>query len=565
MEKFSVFRTACFFAALSILAPLAFPGPQIRALGVKNAASYALAEKIGIAPGSMFIVQGIDLGPEALVQAAPPYPARLPEDAQGTVITITSAADGVPRTAWMIYSWNWQVAAILPSDIPDGPADLTVAYAGESSEPHRIQIIPRGPGLFTTSMTGAGPTVAQIYHSPTDQPLNGLTRPLLPGQWLILWATGLGPIDAPDNERPPVGDVAPDLIVEIGSLQLKPSYAGRAPGYPGIDQINVWIPPDAALPEDCYTPIRLRAGEFVSRDAAVTTGRSPGPCPHPLGLPPETLARLDAGGRAAIASISLISRRMEEPPGGGVIPSGARSRVSAWLFSVAGPHLFFVPSGVRSGEPGCALAGGGSIVRISDGIPPAPSSSPYQGVDAGEVLTVAGPAGRTLQLTKAENFAETGNYRHDPLPEDFLAPGDWTVTAPGGPDAGPFSASIRFPGLPPVELPAEIDRSQDLTLTWPTAGYLPEDFFTVTVSSAHSPPGDADTQIFTRVECRVPASAGTLTIPAALLSQLPGVEQAQIQVSHQPVPAQAAPITAAGIDAGRLVFSASTIRRVEMR
>ncbi len=567
MVKSSSFLLPSFLGLLLAFAAPLGAEPRIRSFGVKNAASYALAERGGIAPGSMFVVQGIGLGPEQLVQAAPPYPSRLPEDAPGTEITVTSAADGLPRTAWLVYSWNWQLAAILPSDIPLGPADLTVAYAGETSLPHRIQIVPRAPGLFTTSMTGAGPAVAQIFHSPDEQPLNGLARPVLPGQWLILWATGLGPISAPDNEPPPIGTVDPDLVVEIGSLRLKPSYAGRAPGYPGLDQINVWIPPDAELPDDCYTPVRLRTGEFVSREAAVTTGNAPGACSHPLGLSPDVLARLDAGGRASIAAISLTASRLETPPNGaaGGAPSGVRPSVFGWLYSLTAPYLFFVPSPAQSGEPGCTLTQGGTIARISDDIPPPPPASPFRGVDAGDALSLAGPGGRTLELTKAEDFADTGLYRHDPLPEDFLAPGSWTVTAPGGPDAGPFSAKTRFPGLPPIELPAEIDRAQDLLLTWSPAGYAPEDFFTVAVSSAHSPPDDPDTRIFTSVRCGVPASAGALTIPASLLSQLPGTESAQIRVTHAPVPAQIAPITATGIDAGWFTFSALETRMVEMR
>ena len=49
------------------------------------------------------------------------------------------------------------------------------------------------------SQTGGGPGVIQNYELPTSQPLNSLTQPAAPGQYLILWGTGLGGIESPEH------------------------------------------------------------------------------------------------------------------------------------------------------------------------------------------------------------------------------------------------------------------------------------------------------------------------------------------------------------------------------
>jgi hypothetical protein len=53
-----------------------------------------------------------------------------------------------------------------------------------------------------------------------------------------------------------------------GELSIAPAYAGPAPGYPGLDQINFRLPPDVTAPGGCY--VSLIAASF-------SFGVAPGP------------------------------------------------------------------------------------------------------------------------------------------------------------------------------------------------------------------------------------------------------------------------------------------------
>lgn len=63
---------------------------------------------------------------------------------------------------------------------------------GARSERYEILVVDSAPGLFAVNQQGFGPSVIQNFISPAEQPLNTLTNPALPGQYVILWGTGLG-------------------------------------------------------------------------------------------------------------------------------------------------------------------------------------------------------------------------------------------------------------------------------------------------------------------------------------------------------------------------------------
>src|SRR5690606_13295011 len=96
-----------------------------------------------------------------------------------------------------------------------------------------------------------------------DQPLNATTASARPGQVVVLWGTGLGAVDGGDD-RPPgetgaVVDLQASSQVEVwvgGARATNILYAGRSPGFAGLDQINFIVPPDAA--RGCYSPVWIK-------------------------------------------------------------------------------------------------------------------------------------------------------------------------------------------------------------------------------------------------------------------------------------------------------------------
>ena len=550
-------------ALLGLLIINALPAvaqPVIYPLGVKNAASYRAASwpGQGLAPGSIFVVKGAGLGPAELLHATPPYPARLPDAEGGARITITPVASGASVDAAILYAWEWQIAGILPPDTPLGPADVTVSWQGETSDPQRVEILPAAVGLFTQAMNGSGPGVIQNYKTPDDQPLNSLTRPGLPGEYLILWATGLGTADNRWFDR--------DVEVELGDLRLRPSYAGPAPGYPGLDQINVRLPDDGSLPEGCYTKLSVSAGDYTSPPVLVSTARQPGVCKHPMGLSAETLARLDAGGRVPIAQLSIQTADFDTS---GTVGTSNFASASARVFATPALELSGSdPSHMFDDLPmGCAMSSGGIVGVLLDGpasFPP-PAPLPFLAVDAGERLELTGPADRTASLTKTPLWERYGAYSSDDLTDDFFTQGIWTLTAPGGADAGPFTVSVRLPPAPQAVIPAVLDRAENYKVTWDTTGYAPGDRVAVRVSSRERLPLDPRVSFPVSVLCLAAASSGSVTVPADLLQNLHSPKDGQVNVNVLPAPEDRTTFVTPGIEYGSFTWSRSVHRMIEIR
>lgn len=99
---------------------------------------------------------------------------------------------------------------------------------------------------------------------------NALARPAKPGDVITLWATGLGPVspavrdgsDSKDTLR--TVTVVPE--VRIGNLPATVIFAGLSPEFPGVNQVNVVVPPGVQTGDE--VPLIINAGG--NSDAART-------------------------------------------------------------------------------------------------------------------------------------------------------------------------------------------------------------------------------------------------------------------------------------------------------
>lgn len=93
-------------------------------------------------------------------------------------------------------------------------------------------------------MTGAGAGV--IAHA-SDFSLVTLAHPALPGEYLAIFCTGLGaaqtpvPSGAAASASDPV-TAAPVVVLSSNYWSYNVQYAGLAPGWPGLYQVNVQVP-----------------------------------------------------------------------------------------------------------------------------------------------------------------------------------------------------------------------------------------------------------------------------------------------------------------------------------
>jgi len=266
---------------------------------------FPLPQPYPIARGSLFSIGGRYLGPPE--SASTPLPTTL----SGTSVTIESASG--PRIPALLVSISsssdefGRIAALLPSAVPEGPADVTVTVNGRTSWPARILVVRSRFAIFTKSGRPAGPAFAHNVDLPDTFPMNGFASAALPGQEVIIWGTGLGPIGEPDSE--PATDNAvfgPDLEIQVGTKIVKPVDARRAPGLNGIDEIRFRLPDDATIVNTCFLPVTVRTLGITGNTVTLAGSAGQQFCKHPLELPDDLLQRLDNGETLNVAAVNFV-------------------------------------------------------------------------------------------------------------------------------------------------------------------------------------------------------------------------------------------------------------------
>src|SRR6185437_4307831 len=181
--------------------------PLIFNRSVLNAASYMPPRLPGgaIAQGSIFSVFGARIGP-ATPQQVNAFP--LSTTYNGVSITVTQGSTTV--NAIPIYVSSGQINAIMPSNAPIGTASLRVTSPSGVTNVMTVHIAASAFGIFTATGTGLGPGILQNFITQANQPINSATIPAQPGQTIILWGTGRGPV-ANDAVAPTAGSLAANV------------------------------------------------------------------------------------------------------------------------------------------------------------------------------------------------------------------------------------------------------------------------------------------------------------------------------------------------------------------
>ena len=247
--------------------------PFISAGGVVNTASYAPggAPNGSLAQGSYFTIYGSDLGPESGVKADA-YP--LPKTLGGVAVRIVSGS--TTYDAPLVFVSKGQINAIIPSTVPVGSAKLTIVYGGKTSIEAPIIVAKTSVGVFFQRVNGKDLAIAQNVASATDYPLNLPGVPAKPGQIVILWVTGMGPITGKDDGAPGGGDMASvPVTITVSGIAAPRLYAGRQPETAAVDNIYFTVP--SGISYGCQVPVAVTAGGVIANTTyiAITAGGSP--------------------------------------------------------------------------------------------------------------------------------------------------------------------------------------------------------------------------------------------------------------------------------------------------
>jgi uncharacterized protein (TIGR03437 family) len=407
----------------------------------------------GIAPSSIFAIFGNNMaqpqtGGATLQSSA--GPVGLPKSLNGASLSVMAGSQTF--TPAMYYATPTALAAVLPAGVPTGTAVLTVAYNGNISNQFQLQVVASAPGLASYSYYGTGGGLITA----TDPVSGGLihyTNAAPRGKTIVLWGTGLGS-DPQDSDA--VFATTPNPVnqssvqIYFGGVAGMILYAGSS-GYPGLNQINVTVPPNA--PTGCSVPVVAAVGGVASNFLTIPIVTSAGnKCTDAAyGVSGDLLNTLT--GKTNVKAGSLLVAQAVMPGTSGVPQS--TNFASASFTSVSGAAY--------GGSTAFVSIGGCIVTQTASGA----AADTLAGLAAGPSIGLAGLAGSyTLMPTMTKGSYNAG------LPTGAIPStgGSFTFTGPGGADVGAFTTTLNFP-TPPLSwtnqsATATIDRMKGLEVAW---------------------------------------------------------------------------------------------------
>jgi len=200
-----------------------------------------------ISPGSWIEIYGSNLASDTRSWAGTDFNGiNAPTSLDGTTVTIGGKA------AFIDYISPGQVNALVASNTPTGPQQLTVTTAAGTSAAFNITVNLTEPGLLSpASFTINGTSYAAAFFSDGTSVLPvgaipGVTsRPAKPGDTIILYGVGFGPVSPSISAGQLVQQsnmLASSFQILVGGMPATVAYAGLAPSFTGLYQFDVTVP-----------------------------------------------------------------------------------------------------------------------------------------------------------------------------------------------------------------------------------------------------------------------------------------------------------------------------------
>jgi uncharacterized protein (TIGR03437 family) len=213
--------------------------PQLSQGGVLLGAGFTRGPS---APGSILSIFGQNLTSAATGASSLPLPRQL-----GEARILIGEKD-----APLFFAGPGQINAQLPAELPAGALlQLRAEINGVPSAPELIQLVGSRPGIFTLGDAFGEQGAILIANSnrlamPVTEGVP--SEPATAGGVVSIYCTGLGATDppvasglpAPGGE--PLARVVAPVAVTIGGKPAAILFAGMAPGFVGVYQVNVTVP-----------------------------------------------------------------------------------------------------------------------------------------------------------------------------------------------------------------------------------------------------------------------------------------------------------------------------------
>lgn len=200
-----------------------------------------------VAPGSWIEIYGSGLASDTRGWAGSDFNGNnAPTSLDGTSVSIEGQA------AFVDFISPGQVNVQIPSNVDAGVQQITVTNGNNTSLPISVLVNPGQPGLLAPAafnVNGVQYAVAILddgsYAMPAGAISGVATRPASPGETIILYGVGFGPV-TPDT---PAGQIvqqsnslASDFEISIGGMAAMAAYFGLAPSFVGLYQFNITVP-----------------------------------------------------------------------------------------------------------------------------------------------------------------------------------------------------------------------------------------------------------------------------------------------------------------------------------
>jgi adhesin/invasin len=234
--------------------------PVLASWGAVSAASYQ--QQWPVAPGSLVAIFGSRLADG--LTASPSLP--LATELAGTEVVLAG------RSVPLQFTSDGQINAVIPYDIPVNSIQQMLVRKGASySVPEPVNVATAQPAVFTHNQRGDGSGIVVAIKPGGQQVIVGPDAAATAGDVLVIYCTGLGAVD----QRVDAGTAAPSeplartvnpVTATLAGRQLQVLFAGLAPGFTGLYQVNAMMPEGIAQGD---APLVLTVSEQSSAPVTV--------------------------------------------------------------------------------------------------------------------------------------------------------------------------------------------------------------------------------------------------------------------------------------------------------
>jgi uncharacterized protein (TIGR03437 family) len=206
-----------------------------------------------LAPGALVSIYGSGLATSTATAGSFPLPFQL----GGAAVSV----GGVP--APILYASSAQLNVQVPFEVPPGSAVINVSVNGTVKATTSLTVLSTAPGVFMLP-----PPWAAVVNQ--NGVVNSPSQPASPGSMISAYTTGLGtvsPAVSTGQEAPqsPLSRTNAQVTAMIGNTSAQVQFAGLAPGFAGLYQVNILVP---ALAAGQYA-LSITAAGVVSNVATV--------------------------------------------------------------------------------------------------------------------------------------------------------------------------------------------------------------------------------------------------------------------------------------------------------